>query len=65
MERPVHARDRLLQQAMADCGAAVVRGAGSYVRSAVKRDDLVREIWLAVWRALRSFRGSAPELNTD
>ncbi|WP_323846448.1 sigma-70 family RNA polymerase sigma factor [Microbulbifer magnicolonia] len=53
------ARDRLFQQAMADCGAGVSRVAGSYVRNTAERDDLVQEIWLAVWRALPSFRGEA------
>lgn len=53
------ARDRLFQQAMADCGAGISRVAGSYVRSTAEREDLMQEIWLAVWRALPSFRGDA------
>jgi RNA polymerase sigma-70 factor (ECF subfamily) len=53
------ARDRLFQQLMADHGAGISRVAGSYVRGHAERDDLVQDIWLAVWRALPSFRGDA------
>ncbi|MGL6161466.1 RNA polymerase sigma factor [Microbulbifer sp.] len=53
------ARDRLFQQLLADHGAAISRVAGAYVRGHAERDDLVQDIWLAVWRALPSFRGDA------
>jgi len=37
------------------------RLAGSYERDPMKQQDLVQEIWLAVWRALPRFRGDCSE----
>jgi RNA polymerase sigma-70 factor (ECF subfamily) len=45
--------DRLL----AANGAALARLAAAYVNTSSDRDDLLQEIALAVWQALRSFRG--------
>lgn len=53
------ARDRLFQQLLADHGAAISRVAGAYVRGRAEREDLAQDIWLAVWRALPSWRGDA------
>lgn len=53
------ARDQLFQQLVSDHGAGVARVAGSYARNGAERDDLLQDIWLAVWRALPSFRGDA------
>ncbi len=49
--------DRLLQSH----DAAVRRLARSYERDPARRQDLVQEIWLAVWQALPRFRGDASE----
>jgi len=38
-------------------GPALVRLAASYVNTPSDRDDLLQEIALAVWQALRTFRG--------
>jgi RNA polymerase sigma-70 factor (ECF subfamily) len=40
---------------------AVRRLATSYERDPGRRQDLVQEIWLAVWQALPSFRGNCSE----
>lgn len=40
-------------------GAALARLAGSYERDPALREDLFQEICLAVWRALRSYRGDS------
>ncbi|MFV8783406.1 RNA polymerase sigma factor [Microbulbifer sp. SA54] len=53
------AREQIFQQLLEECGGGIARLAGSYVRSLAERDDLVQEIWLAVWRALPGFRGDA------
>ncbi|WP_250461298.1 RNA polymerase sigma factor [Microbulbifer litoralis] len=55
----MRASEQLFQQLVADHGAAIARVAGSYVRNSAERDDLAQDIWLAVWRALPSFRGDA------
>ena len=49
--------DRLLR----DHEAVVRRLAHSYERDPARRQDLVQEIWLAVWQALPRFRGDASE----
>ena len=49
--------DRLLQEHE----AVVRRLAHSYERDASRRQDLIQEIWLAVWQALPRFRGEAAE----
>src|ERR1035441_8452785 len=45
--------DRLL----AANGPALARLAASYTNTATDRDDLLQEIAMAVWQALRAFRG--------
>ena len=40
-------------------GAALSRLAASYERDPALREDLFQEICLAIWRALRTFRGDA------
>lgn len=40
---------------------AIRRLAGSYEREPARRQDLVQEIWLALWQALPGFRGDCPE----
>ena len=40
---------------------ALARLAGSYVRDAAEREDLLQEIALALWQALPTFRGEASE----
>ena len=47
--------DRLLREHE----AVVRRLAHSYERDPARRQDLVQEIWLAVWQALPRFRGDA------
>lgn len=42
-------------------GPSLTRLAGSYVRDAAERDDLLQEIAIAVWRALPAFRGECSE----
>jgi RNA polymerase sigma-70 factor (ECF subfamily) len=42
-------------------GASLARLAGSYVREAVDRDDLLQEIAVAIWQALPRFRGECSE----
>jgi RNA polymerase sigma factor (sigma-70 family) len=39
----------------------VERLAATYERDPARREDLVQEIWLALWRALPSFRGDCSE----
>jgi RNA polymerase sigma-70 factor (ECF subfamily) len=41
--------------------AAIARLAASYEHNRADREDLVQDIWLAVWRALPSFRGQCSE----
>lgn len=53
------AREQLFQQLIEDCGGGIARLAGSYVRNRAEREDLVQEIWLAIWRALSGFRGDS------
>ena len=42
-------------------GAAITRLAGTYERNRADREDLVQDVWLAVWRALPRFRGECSE----
>ncbi|WP_043320144.1 RNA polymerase sigma factor [Microbulbifer sp. HZ11] len=53
------AREQLFQQLIEECGGGIARLAGSYVRNQAEREDLVQEIWLAIWRALPGFRGDS------
>lgn len=41
--------------------AAIARLAGTYEANRADREDLVQDIWLAVWRALPRFRGDCSE----
>jgi RNA polymerase sigma-70 factor (ECF subfamily) len=41
--------------------AAIRRLAASYERDAGRRQDLVQDIWLALWQALPAFRGDCSE----
>ena len=41
--------------------AAIARLAATYERNRADREDLVQDIWLAVWRALPGFRGDCSE----
>jgi len=49
--------DRLL----AANGPSLARLAASYTNTTSDRDDLLQEIALAVWQALRTFRGECSE----
>lgn len=40
---------------------AIRRLAASYEREPARRQDLIQEIWLALWQALPSFRGDCSE----
>ncbi|WP_288131688.1 sigma-70 family RNA polymerase sigma factor [Microbulbifer sp.] len=53
------AREQIFQQLVEDCGGGIARLAGSYVRNRAEREDLMQEIWLAIWRALPEFRGDS------
>ena len=46
---------------IADYGPAVLRLAAGYELNAAERQDLVQDIWLAIWRALPGFRGECSE----
>lgn len=56
----VELEDRL-DSLLALHGASLARLAGSYVREAVDRDDLLQEIAVAIWQALPRFRGECSE----
>lgn len=55
----MEARDVLFQQLLTEHGAGISRVASTYVRNSAEREDLAQDIWLAVWRALPSFRHEA------
>jgi RNA polymerase sigma-70 factor (ECF subfamily) len=42
-------------------GPAIRRLAVGYERDPMRREDLVQDIWLALWQALTSFRGECAE----
>jgi RNA polymerase sigma-70 factor (ECF subfamily) len=48
-----------LEEIMAQHGAMVRRIAAAHEASPADQDDLVQDIWLALWRALPAFRGEA------
>jgi len=50
-----------LDELFARHGAAVRRLASLFERSQPDRDDLVQDIWLAVWRAWPRFRAECAE----
>jgi RNA polymerase sigma-70 factor (ECF subfamily) len=51
--------DPVFERVLAEFGPALRRLAGSYEPDAGKRDDLVQEIAIALWRALPRFRGDS------
>ena len=50
-------REREFDRLLAANGPALARLAASYTNTPSDRDDLLQEIALAVWQALRAFRG--------
>ncbi|GAB2512566.1 RNA polymerase sigma factor [Microbulbifer agarilyticus] len=52
-------REQIFQQLVDECGGGIARVAGSYVRNRAEQEDLVQEIWMAIWRALPNFRGDS------
>lgn len=53
-------RDDRFEALIAEHGPMLRRIAGSCEADPERRRELVQEIWLAVWRALPSYRGEAP-----
>jgi RNA polymerase sigma factor (sigma-70 family) len=53
--------ERRLTALLSAHGASLSRLAGSYVREAGDRDDLLQDIIVAIWRALPRFRGECSE----
>lgn len=60
---PVTAKDReaVYRVWMERHAAAVARAAAVYERDPSERQDLVQEIWIAIWKSLPSFRGESSE----
>ena len=58
---PDESRDERCIRLLGEHEGAVRRLAASYERDASKQQDLVQEIWLAVWLALPRFRGDCSE----
>jgi RNA polymerase sigma-70 factor, ECF subfamily len=57
---PTSSRQReLFEELIAQHGAALSRLCGGYEREPAKREELMQEILLALWRALAAFRGDA------
>ena len=57
-----HARlEQQFDGLLAANGAALARLAASYTNTASDRDDLLQEIAMALWQALRRFRGDCSE----
>lgn len=65
MSAPPHGdgedRDARFNRLLQSHDAAVDRLANSYERDPARRQDLIQEIWLAVWQGLPRFRGDASE----
>lgn len=63
LEQPVAdpALDARFRELLERYRAAILRLAASYEHNRADREDLVQDIWLAVWRALSSFRGQCSE----
>lgn len=51
--------DRAFAALIREHGPTIWRVIGSYEPNEHEREDLYQEIWLAIWRALPSFRGDA------
>jgi RNA polymerase sigma factor (sigma-70 family) len=58
---PTDTLDRDFDRLLAANGPALGRLAASYTNTLSDRDDLLQEIVLAVWQALRTFRGECSE----
>ena len=54
-------RDERCVRLLTEHDRALRRLAASYERDASRQQDLVQDIWLAVWRALPAFRGDCSE----
>lgn len=54
-------RDDRCVRMLTEHGAAIQRLAGSYERDPARRQDLVQDVWLAVWQALPRFRDDCSE----
>jgi RNA polymerase sigma-70 factor (ECF subfamily) len=63
LEQPVAdpALDARFRELLERYRAAILRLAQSYEHNRADREDLVQDIWLAVWRALPYFRGQCSE----
>ena len=55
------ASDAVLERVIREHGAVIARVARGYADNAHDADDLMQEIWTALWRALPAFRGEASE----
>jgi RNA polymerase sigma-70 factor (ECF subfamily) len=55
------AREALYLRLVSDHDRGVRRLASSYEREPARREDLVQDIWLALWQALPRFRGECSE----
>lgn len=58
---PVHEqrREALFADMVEEHGAALARVCGGYERDEIRRKDLLEEVLLNAWRALRQYRGDA------
>lgn len=54
-------RETAYLRMLRDHDAAIRRLAATYEREPARRQDLVQDIWLALWQALPSFRGDCSE----
>jgi RNA polymerase sigma factor (sigma-70 family) len=55
------ASNEVLERVIREHGALLARVARGYADNAHDADDLMQEIWTALWRALPRFRGEASE----
>jgi RNA polymerase sigma factor (sigma-70 family) len=55
------ARDESLDRLIERHAAAVRRVAALYARDGAALEDLLQDVWLAVWRAMSRFRGDSSE----
>ncbi|HSC28190.1 MAG TPA: RNA polymerase sigma factor [Vicinamibacterales bacterium] len=60
-ERMADEREARYLRLLGEHECAVHRLAASYEREPARRQDLVQEIWLALWQALPAFRGDCAE----
>jgi RNA polymerase sigma-70 factor (ECF subfamily) len=54
-------REAIYRTWMERHAAAVARAVAVYERDPSERQDLVQEIWIAIWKSLPSFRGESSE----